>query len=115
MIDYTHIGVQIRKARIKKGLTQEELASRIDVGVTHISHIETGNTIPSIKTFIKIVNALDCSADEILCREIHSAEPMLHNWFAEQLADCTPTEIKILADTLVSVKASLRKNLKNED
>lgn len=61
MIDYKQIGVKIRKARLEKKITQEQLAALADVGVTHISHIETGNTIPSLKTLIAIVNALDCS------------------------------------------------------
>ena len=65
MIDYKQIGVKIRKARLEKKITQEQLAALADVGVTHISHIETGNTIPSLKTLVAIVNALDCSMDEL--------------------------------------------------
>ncbi len=38
--------------------------------LAHISHIETGNSVPSVKTLIDIINALDCSADELLCIEI---------------------------------------------
>ena len=62
MIDYKQIGVKLRKARLEKKITQEQLAALADVGVTHISHIETGNTIPSMKTLIAIVNALERSA-----------------------------------------------------
>lgn len=53
MIDYKQIGVKIRKARLEKKITQEQLAALADVGVTHISHIETGNTIPSIKRLLR--------------------------------------------------------------
>ena len=115
MIDYSMIGLQIRKARLKTGMTQEQLANAIDVGVTHISHIETGNTIPSMKTFVKIINVLGCSADEILCCELASAKPIVRDWLSELLANCSPGELKVLIDTLVSVKASLRKNMITED
>jgi len=80
---------------------------------THISHIETGNTIPSLKTFVAIVNALDCSADELLCREIKSARPILTSWISEQFEDCTEIEAKIITDTLDTLNKSLRKHCEN--
>ena len=60
----------IRALRRERGMTQEQLANEVGVVVTHISHIETGNSVPSLKTLIDIINALDCSADELLCIEI---------------------------------------------
>ncbi len=113
MIDYLEIGTRIREARLAKGLKQEQLAELVNVGTTHISHIETGNTVPSLKTFVAIVNALDCSADELLCREIKSARPILTSWIAEQFEDCTEIEAKIITDTLDTLKKSLRKHCEN--
>ena len=46
MIDYKTVGLRIRAVRLEKKLTQEKLAEAAGVGVTHISHIETGNSIP---------------------------------------------------------------------
>ena len=48
MIDYKSIGTRIRAVRQEKKLTQEQLAEAVGVGVTHISHIETGNSVPSL-------------------------------------------------------------------
>ncbi|MDO5549123.1 MAG: helix-turn-helix transcriptional regulator [Eubacteriales bacterium] len=110
MIDYPDLGKRIRTARLKKGITQEQLANMIDVGVTHISHIETGATIPSMKTFVGIVNALDCSADELLCRDIKTARPFFSSWLSELVSDCTEREAKIIADTVEALKASMRRN-----
>lgn len=56
MIDYKTIGRKIRERRIACNLSQEKLAELCDVGTTHISHIETGNCIPSLKVFIAILN-----------------------------------------------------------
>lgn len=44
-IDYTKIGSQIRKYRKAKGMSQEQLAAKAGVGITHISHIETLGTL----------------------------------------------------------------------
>lgn len=49
MIDYKDIGARIRAVRLSRKMTQERLADAVGVGVTHISHIETGNSIPSLQ------------------------------------------------------------------
>lgn len=109
MVDYADIGKRIRACRLAKGMTQEQLANEVGVVVTHISHIETGNSVPSLKTLIDIINALDSSADELLCIEIKKAKPVFDSWMTEQLADCSADEAKIIKETVVSLKKSLRK------
>ncbi len=73
MIDYKDVGMRVRAVRLKRKLTQEQLAEAVGVGVTHISHIETGHTIPSLQVMVDIINALHCSADELLCLEVEAA------------------------------------------
>lgn len=114
MIDYAAIGAQIRKARQSKGVTQEKLAEACNVGTAHISHLECGHTIPSMPVFIAIVNYLGCSADDLLCRDVESGRPAMMNWLTELVSDCDRTEMKIIADMVVSLKDTLRRN-KRED
>lgn len=113
-IDYKDIGLRIKQKRVQAGLTQEKLSEMIGVGPSHMSHIEKGTTVPSFEVFIAILNALDCSADELLCREIRFAKPLLDNWLTRLIEDCDPTEVKILSDALVSLKDTLRKNKTTE-
>ena len=110
MIDYASIGQKVKQIRLNKGVTQEQLAEAVGVGVTHISHLETGSGTVSLKVFLAIVNYLECSADEILCKEINTARPIVDNWLVELVADCDATEVKIIADTVATLKMSLRKN-----
>ena len=114
MIDYASIGHKVKEIRLKKGITQEQLAEAVDVGVTHISHLETGSGTVSLKVFLAIVNYLECSSDEILCKEINAARPIVNNWLTDLVADCDQTEIKIIADTITSLKQTLRKNITTE-
>ncbi|WP_298034483.1 helix-turn-helix domain-containing protein [uncultured Dysosmobacter sp.] len=109
MIDYKTIGARIRAVRLERKMTQEQLANAVGVGVTHISHIETGNSIPSLQVMVDIINALECSADELLCVEIDKVRPLLNNWLSELVADCSSTEIKLIMDTVVSLKDSMRR------
>lgn len=109
MVDYKDIGMRIREIRKSKRMTQEQLAEAVDVGVTHISHIETGNSIPSLKVLIDIINVLECSADELLCIEISAARPIFSSWITELLSDCSSQEIKLITDTVVAMKESLQR------
>ncbi len=109
MIDYKTIGGRIRKRRISCQLSQEKLAELCDVGTTHISHIETGNCIPSLKVFIAILNALSCSADELLCDELDNAEHTYSSEISKLLEDCSSHELMIITDTIQALKISLRK------
>jgi len=113
-IDYKDIGHRIKAKRIEKHFTQDKLSELVGIGPSHMSHIESGNTVPSFEVFIAILNALDCSADELLCRETKVNKPLLNSWLSELVADCDPVETKILSDILLSAKQTLRKNKVSE-
>jgi transcriptional regulator with XRE-family HTH domain len=53
------IGRRLKKQRIEKGLTQKELAARIQQGVdyTYIGRIERGQQLPSLKVLLRISEA----------------------------------------------------------
>lgn len=110
IVDYNDIGKRIREARVKKKVTQEQLAEMVGVGVTHISHIETGNSIPSMKVFILIVNALGVSADELLCGSLQQSSAVYKKEISDFLDDCTLRERRIISEIAKTVKLAIRKN-----
>ena len=55
-------GKVLRKMRLEKGLTQEELGLDADLRRTYISILELGNQQPSLTTIFKLANALDAKA-----------------------------------------------------
>ena len=60
------IGKNIRKFRLVKKLRQEDLAERTGLTANYIGMVERGEKIPSLETFIKILNALGVSGDMVL-------------------------------------------------
>ena len=52
------IGKNIRKFREIKKLRQEDLAEKTDLTTNYIGMIERGEKIPSLETFINILNSL---------------------------------------------------------
>ena len=55
------IGSKIKKLRIQKGLTQEELADRSELSKGFISQLENDLTSPSIATLVDILQCLGTS------------------------------------------------------
>jgi transcriptional regulator with XRE-family HTH domain len=59
MVDFRgRVGARIRRERLRKGLTQTELARRIDTGDAQISRWENGRALPVLDTLIALAEAL---------------------------------------------------------
>ena len=57
----------LRNLRKNAGVSQEELAKRVNVSTGYISHLETGRRDnPSIQLLTKIAEALNVSVNDIL-------------------------------------------------
>jgi len=56
---------QLLQARLKKGLTQEEVAKRMNTSKSNISRLESlsNKYMPNLMTLIKYANALGCKID----------------------------------------------------
>lgn len=62
--DKYFIGRKIKSFRKKRGLTQAELAEKIDLSEKHISKIEASIHVPSLSAFFKIAEALEIGMEE---------------------------------------------------
>ena len=108
-MDYYKIGQNIRRLRKAHGLSQEELAERIGISTTHMSHIETGNTKLSLPVFVQIAAVLEVRADDIL--ETRSSTGTSMDEIAEILQRCTAKEAKVIVDVVKATKLSIDKYL----
>ena len=59
-------GKRVRKARLAKGFSQEELAHEADSNRTYISDVERGTRNPSIEVVERIAKALGVSMGHLL-------------------------------------------------
>jgi transcriptional regulator with XRE-family HTH domain len=51
-------GKNLRKWRIKQGLSQEKLAEKADSSQVYVSQIEHGKYSPSVRVMVKLAKAL---------------------------------------------------------
>lgn len=66
VIDYTALGNRIQKAREAKGMSQQRLASLIQLEPSNISHIERGTGRVSLNSLLKIAIALETTPNQLL-------------------------------------------------
>ena len=59
----------IRDIRVKRGLTQDQLAALSHVPRICISRYESGKYYPSLSNAMKLAKALDVSIDELIGRK----------------------------------------------
>ena len=60
------IGLNIKKYRKEKHLTQERLAEALDISTVHMSHIEGGSVSMSLDLLLRICETLGASPNQIL-------------------------------------------------
>ena len=106
--DYKAIGERIKVNRTRQGLSQEKLAEMCGLSKTHMSHIETGNTKGSLPTFIQIANVLQISLDDLVCDSLSYEVDAYQREIAKLVEDCSPLEIRVIADIVSATKSILR-------
>ena len=110
-MDYYKIGQQIRRFRKTHGLSQEELAEKVNISTTHMSHIETGNTKLSLPVLVDLAAALQVRTDDILggASDVDAGSALEE--IATILQYCTAQEAKVVADVVRATKQSMDKYL----
>lgn len=63
------IGQKLRELRKNAGLTQEELAKKLDISRVNYTRYETNKVRPDFETLIKLADFYDVSLDEIFGRK----------------------------------------------
>lgn len=86
------IGKNIRKFREIKKLRQEDLAEKTDLTTNYIGMIERGERIPSLETFINILNSLGVSADMVLSDVLDNGYTVKDSLLNEKLEKLVPED-----------------------
>lgn len=60
---------RLKKIRLKKGLTQQQVAFKANLSLTHLRNIEYNKVMPSVEVALKIKKALNCENIEEIFSE----------------------------------------------
>lgn len=99
------IGKNIRQLRLAKKMRQEDLAEAAGLSVTYIGMVERAEKTPSLPSFIAILNALNASADTVLCDVLSSGYEIKNSLLNEKLAQLSSEDrarIYDVIDTMIT-------------
>lgn len=81
----------IEEIRIKKGMTQKELAEKVGLYQSAIARFESGESNPALKTILKIVGALD---QRLTTSPVSFESQEMSNNFSYNIGKDSPSEKK---------------------
>ncbi len=105
-LDYKLMGERLKKARIKKGYTQESLAEILKVSVAYISRIETGKAHLNLKRLNEICTLLETTESYILNGVSNNSKSYLNSELNSILKDCSSDDKELIYKiaTIISSK-----------
>lgn len=93
-------GRRVREQRKQKGWTIEKLAACVGVSTNYMGDLERGVKKPSLDTFIRIVEALDVSADALIRDSVAPASHVADHEIEKMVEHLTPEQKKVAVDIL---------------
>lgn len=109
-INFKIIGIRVREARMYNRMSQAELAERIDMSVSYISHIETAKKRASLETLVRMANVLGVTVDYFLNGNQVNDSAEYRTDLMRLFDDCNGYEKRIIYEIALATKKSLLEN-----
>lgn len=98
MLNKSSFGKKLRSARTSKGLTQFELAEKINISPNFLGDIERGIKLPSLPTLILLCNTLKVSLDYLFAGSLDNLE------VEEEVAEYfTDKQLKVMKNVIKQI------------
>lgn len=109
-MDKILFGERIREYRKQKGLTIHQLAEMTDISDVFMGTIEHGQKLPSLETFLRVVNALDISADVLLQEDVRHGTQFAVDELTRAIHLLDDKQQRLACKIMNSVVEALKKN-----
>lgn len=111
-IDYARMGLRIRTRRKEFNMTQEQLADKVGITITHMCRIE-GGARPGLSTLLAISRVLKISMDSLL--GIHATADPYIGRTVETMENLPPEERQFLCGIVTQTAGGITKLLNRRD
>ena len=109
-----NLGRQIKEQRKRQGLSQAQLAEKIDVHEKQIYRIEMGKNSPSIDTVLKIVHVLQMDIRVLDINNLKIFNPVKDEIYA-LLENATDEELLLYRNIIKTIKDNQRLTTKQKN
>ncbi len=103
------IGKRIQEYRRKRGFTQEKLAELVEISPHYLSALERGVYNIKLETLVKMLNILECSADEVFCDVVNKSSDVKATKLSNKISELSPEEQNNIFDVVETMIKNARK------
>ena len=103
MLNTAKMGKRIREFRLKKKLTIEQLAEQLEISAVFMNDIERGVKCPRMENFVKILNALEVTADEVLFDSVRADSDIYLNEVTRKMRGLDNDQIAKIEEVIDTV------------
>ena len=101
-----HIGIRVRAARMRRGLTQEGVADQIGKAVETVSNIERGQTLTGLDTLEHLSRCLQVSLSDLFegfdaDRDVHKSRVELEQRLVDSARSLSDEDLRIAVDLIL--------------
>ena len=105
--DFRAFGLAIKEARLKRGLTREQVGALIEIDPRYLTNIENKGQHPSIQVLYDLVSLLNVSVDEFFLSSDSLAKSSRRRQLESKIDNFTDADLVIMesvADGIVKYK-----------
>ena len=105
--DFRAFGLAIKAARLKQGLTREQVGAKIEIDPRYLTNIENKGQHPSLQVLYDLVSLLNVSVDEFFLSSDSLAKSSRRRQFESKIDNFTDADLVIMesvADGIVKYK-----------
>lgn len=102
-INYNTVGLRIRRYRMERKITQEELAFRVNTSASYISNIEHGHKKPSLEKLAEIADVLNVTINDLIYPVSNVSSVSSAEKINELISLYTPEQQKKLWDSIGAI------------
>ena len=108
------VGARIRDARKKCGLSQADLAEKLNISLSHMGDIETGRTNFGVDILMRMTEVLQVSADVLIRTNVPEVDVVYASEFGKLTEGCSSSEKEAILQTIHSMKTAFMDNRKQD-
>lgn len=94
--DFRAFGLAIKAARMKQGLTREQVGAKIEIDPRYLTNIENKGQHPSLQVFYDLVTLLNVSVDEYFLPSADLAKSTRRRQVEKQLDTLNDKELLLI-------------------
>ncbi len=101
--DFRAFGLAIKEARLKLGLTREQVGAKIEIDPRYLTNIENKGQHPSIQVLYDLVSLLNVSVDEFFLPATELVKSTRRIQVEQQLDQLTDTDLIIIESVVAGI------------